>query len=327
MSNLEGKVVLVTGATRGVGKGIAVGIAEAGATIYITGRSLKPDASKKLSGSLEETQQAIEDAGGKCIPVRVDHSDDEQVRLLFERIRDEQGQLDLLVNNVFSGVQAIRDAYGKPFWQSEPQVWDAVNNVGLRSHYVCSVYAARLMSDCAPRRRHRNSGIICTISSWGGMSYLFGAAYGAGKSACDRLAADMAVELKPDNIASIAIWPGIVGTEQIIDFAGQTDAADSQATLGDGYNWETPLLTGRAIAALASDPNAIEDTGKVKIVAELAEKYRLVDSDGNRPVSLRSLKFLLPFSVRGLRKYVWLIPNFKLPWFLLLWGMLRSPKI
>ena len=318
MSNLEGKVVLVTGATRGVGKGIAVGIAEAGATIYITGRTLKPDASKK-SGSLEETQQAIENAGGKCIPVQVDHSDDEQVRLLFERIRDEQGQLDLLVNNVFSGVQAIRDAYGKPFWQSEPGVWDAVNNVGLRSHYVCSVYAARLMSD-------RKSGIICTISSWGGLSYIFGAAYGAGKSACDRLAADMAVELKPDNITSISIWPGIVGTEQIIDFAGQTDENEGLAW-SDGYNWETPLLTGRAIAALAGDPNVMKYTGKVKIVAELAEKYRLVDSDGDRPASLRSLKFLLPFSVRGLRKYVWLIPNFKLPWFLLLWGMLRSPKI
>ena len=332
MSNLEGKVVLVTGATRGVGKGIAVGIAEAGATIYITGRTLKPDASKK-SGSLEETQQAIEEAGGKCIPVQVDHSDDEQVRILFERIRDEQGQLDLLVNNVFSGVQAIRDAYGKPFWQSEPGVWDAVNNVGLRSHYVCSVYAARLMSNCgcgaSPKdsasRRHRKTGIICTISSWGGMSYLFGAAYGAGKSACDRLAADMAVELKPDNIASVSIWPGIVGTEQIIDFAGQTD--ENERHWADGYNWETPLLTGRAIAALASDPNVMKDTGKVKIVAELAEKYRLVDSDGNRPVSLRSLQFLLPFSLPAFRKYVWLIPNFKLPWFLLLWGMLRSPKI
>ena len=318
MSNLEGKVVLVTGATRGVGKGIAVGLAEAGATVYITGRTLKIDASEK-SGSLEETQQAIENAGGKCIPVQVDHGDDEQVRLLFERIRDEQGQLDLLVNNVFSGVQAIRDAYGKPFWQSEPHVWDAVNNVGLRSHYVCSVFAARLMSDC-------KSGTICTISSWGGMSYIFGAAYGAGKSACDRLAADMAVELKPDNIASISIWPGIVGTEQIIDFAGQTDENEGLAW-ADGYNWETPLLTGRAIAALANDPNVMKDTGKVKIVAELAEKYRLVDSDGDRPVSLRSLKFLLPFSVPALRKYVWLVPDFKLPWFLLLWGMLRSPKI
>ena len=195
-----------------------------------------------------------------------------------------------------------------------------MNNVGLRSHYVSSVYAARLMSG-------QDQGIICTISSWGGMSYLFGAAYGAGKSACDRLAADMAVELKPDNIASISIWPGIVGTEQIIDFAQQTTQDSNSDVLGDGYNWETPLLTGRAIAALASEPNIMQYTGKVKIVAELAEKYKLVDREGNRPVSLRSLKFLLPFSLPALRKYVWAIPNLKLPWLILLWGMLRSPKI
>lgn len=321
MSNLERKVVLVTGATRGVGKGIAIGLGEAKATVYITGRSLETDSSKELSGSLPETQLAIEAAGGKCIPVQVDHSDDEQIRSLFERIdREQQGQLDLVVNNVFSGVQAIRNAYGKPFWQAEPELWDAVNNVGLRSHYVTSVYAARMMSK-------NSQGIICTISSWGSMSYLFSAAYGAGKSACDRLAADMAVELKPDNIASISVWPGIVGTEQIIDFAQQTNEDSGSAALGDGYNWETPLLTGRAIAALASEPNIMKYTGKVQIVAELAEKYNLVDQDGNRPVSLRSLKFLLPSSISALRKYVWLIPNFKIPWFVLLWGVLRSPKI
>ena len=321
MSNLEGKVVLVTGATRGVGKGIAIGLGEAQATVYITGRSLESDSSPELSGSLQETQSAIEAARGQCIPVQVDHSDDEQIRSLFERIdQEQQGQLDLVVNNVFSGVQAIRNAYGKPFWQVEPDLWDAVNNVGLRSHYVTSVYAARIMS--------RNSqGIICTISSWGSMSYLFGAAYGAGKSACDRLAADMAVELKPDNIASISIWPGIVGTEQIIDFAQQSEGEADNNPLSDDYNWETPVLTGRAIAALAGEPNIMKYTGKVQIVAELAERYNLVDQDGNRPVSLRSLKFLLPYSITAVRKYVWLIPNFKIPWFLLLWGMLRSPKV
>lgn len=321
MSNLEGKVVLVTGATRGVGKGIAIALGEARATVYITGRSLESDPSKELSGSLKETQTAVEAAGGKCIPVQVDHSDDEQIKSLFERIdKEQQGQLDLVVNNVFSGVQAIRNAFGKPFWQAEPDLWDAVNNVGLRSHYVTSVYAARIMSQ-------NKRGIICTISSWGGLSYIFGAAYGAGKSACDRLAADMAIELKPDNIASISIWPGIVGTEQIIDFAQQGDKDGGDNPLSDDYNWETPLLAGRAIAALASDPDIMKYTGKMKIVAELAEKYNLVDRDGNRPVSLRSLKFLLPFSVPAFRKYVWAIPNLKLPWFILLWTMLRSPKI
>ena len=320
MSNLEGKVALVTGATRGVGKGIAIGLGEAKATVYITGRSLESDPSQELSGSLIETQAAIEEAGGKCIPVQVDHSDDEQVRMLFDRLKTEQGQLDLLVNNVFSGVRAIRDAYGEPFWKSEPDLWDAINNVGLRSHYVASIYAARLMST-------QDGGIICTISSWGGLSYIFGAAYGAGKSACDRLSSDMAEELKPDNIAAISIWPGIVGTEQLTEFAAQTDPGSVEASWADGYNWETPLLTGRAIAALASDPQVMQYTGKMQIVAELAERYNLVDRDGNRPVSLRSLRFLLPFAIPAVRQYAKLIPNLKLPWILLLWGMLRSPKI
>ena len=319
MSNLEGKVVLVTGATRGVGKGIAVGLGESGATVYITGRTLEP-LPNNLSGSLKETQAEIEQAGGKCIPVRVDHSNDEEVRALFKQIDNEQGHLDLLVNNVFAGVGAIRDAYGKPFWQAEPSLWDAINNVGLRSHYVASIYAARIMSQ-------QDRGIICTISSWGGLSYIFGAAYGAGKSACDRLSADMAVELKSDNIASISIYPGIVGTEQIIDFAAQTDTDSTEGAWADGYNWETPLLTGRAIAALASDPNVMKYTGKMQIVAELAQRYNLTDKDGNRPVSLRSLRFLLPFTYSPFRKYARFIPDVKLPWFILLWGMLRSPKI
>ena len=330
MADLKGKVALVTGATRGIGKGIAIGLGESGATVYITGRSLdRAKTSNEVSGSLQETQLAVEKAGGKCIPVQVDHSDDEQIRLLFERIQTEQqGQLDLLVNNVFSGVQAIKDAYGKPFWQSEPSLWDAVNHVGLRSHYITSVFAARMMSDYSSRSlKDRYQGIILTISSWGSMSYIFGAAYGAGKAACDRLAADMAVELKSDNIASISLWPGIVGTEQITNFAKQMDESDAKDTFGDGYNWETPLLTGRVIAALAKDPNIMEDTGKVKIVAELAAKYNLVDQNGERPVSLRSLRFIIPFAFPLLRKYLWLIPNIKVPWFLLLWGALKSPKI
>ena len=316
MSDLKGKVVLVTGATRGVGKGIAVGLGEAGATVYITGRSLEAS-DNQLSGSLMETKAEIEAVGGECIPVQVDHADDEQVKALFDRLKQEQGKLDLLVNNVFSGVKAIKDAYGKPFWQAEPDLWDAINNVGLRSHYVASIYAARLMSETG-------GGTICTISSWGGLSYIFGAAYGAGKSACDRLAADMAVELKPDNIASVSIYPGIVGTEQIQDFA---KSSEGDAVWANGYNWETPLLTGRAIAALASDSNIMEYTGKMHIVAELAEKYHLVDRNGNRPVSLRSLRFLLPFTFPSLEKYAKFIPNLKLPWILLLGTRLQSPRI
>ncbi|GAA6615825.1 SDR family NAD(P)-dependent oxidoreductase [Scytonema sp. NUACC26] len=318
---LEGKIALVTGATRGLGKGIAVGLGEAGATVYITGRTLE---SNDNSGSLRETESAVREAGGICIPVQVDHNDDEQVRLLFDRIQDERGKLDVLVNNVYSGVQALADGYGKAFWECEPNFWDACNNVGLRSHYVASVFAARMM-------RQHHQGLICTISSWGGLSYIFGVPYTVGKSACDRLAADMAIELKPHNITSLSIWPGIVGTEHIIRLAAQmreSEATDQQSSMfKEGYNWETPLLTGRVIAALAADQTLMRRTGKVQIVAELAQYYGLVDQNGDRPVSLRSLRFVIPFAIPALRKYSWLVPNINIPWSLLLLSTVRSPKV
>ncbi|MFN6539968.1 MAG: SDR family NAD(P)-dependent oxidoreductase [Nostoc sp. EkiNYC01] len=326
MKHLEGKVTLVTGATRGIGRGIAIGLGEAGATVYITGRSLNNSyANDDISGTLTETQLAVEQAGGVCIPVQVDHSDDEQVRLLFERIQDEQnGRLDLLVNNVYSGVRAIREAYGQPFWDGEPSVWDACNNVGLRSHYVASIFAARMMTQ-------RKSGLICTISSWGSMSYLFNTAYGVGKTACDRLAADMAVELKPYNVASVSIWPGIVGTEHISQMAtevSQTNTTDQRNSFfSSRYNWETPLFTGRAIAKLAGDPNIMRRTGRLQIVAELANQYGIVDENGDRPASLRSLRFVLPAALPVLINYSRLIPDIKMPWSLLLLNALSSPKV
>ena len=313
MSNhLAGKIALVTGATRGIGKGIAIGLGEAGATVYITGRTLEPN-HDSLGGSLQETETAVREAGGICIPVQVDHSDDEQIQQLFAQIeREQNGQLDILVNNVYAGVQAIREAFGKPFWESEPSFWDATNNVGLRSHYVASIYAARMMTK-------RKEGIIFTISSWGGMSYIFNVPYGVGKSACDRLAADMAKELKGYNVTSLAIYPGIVGTEQITSFAKeQTSENGNSSSFGDGYNWETPLFTGRAIASLASDDNIIKYTGKIQIVAEVAKRYKIVDENGNCPVSLRSLRFILARGIPGLRNYAWLIPDLTIPWLFIL---------
>ena len=311
--HLQGKIALVTGATRGIGKGIAIGLGEAGATVYITGRTLEPN-NDSLGGSLQETETAVIEAGGVCIPIQVDHSDDEQIRQLFARIeREQNGQLDILVNNVYAGVQAITEGFGKTFWELEPSFWDAANNVGLRSHYVASIYAARMMTK-------RKEGIIFTISSWGGMSYIFSVPYGVGKSACDRLAADMAKELKKYHVTSLAIYPGIVGTEQITSFA-----KEQSSSFGDSYNWETPLFTGRAIAkrsvgiaSLASDPNIIKYTGKIQIVAELAKRYGFVDENGNRPVSLRSLRFIFSRGIPFFRNYAGLIPDLTIPWLVIL---------
>jgi NAD(P)-dependent dehydrogenase (short-subunit alcohol dehydrogenase family) len=323
MSKLEGKIALVTGATRGIGKGIAIGLAEAGATVYITGRSL--NTSTELEGNLQETSEAIEKAGGKCIFVQVDHSNDAEIEHLFQKIETEQqGQLDILVNNVYGGVKALRENQGKPFWEADIGLWDACNHVGLRSHYLASYFAAKMMTK-------RKQGLICTISSWGGISYIFNAPYGAGKAGCDRLAADLAVELKPYNVASISLWPGIVGTEHISQLAEEIKAQKTpdprSLSISEGYNWETPLLTGRVIAALGMEPKIMRLTGSTQIVAELAQRYRLVDSNGDRPISLRSLRFLLPFTIPFLRNYSFLIPDWRFPWFLLLLIDLPSPKL
>jgi NAD(P)-dependent dehydrogenase (short-subunit alcohol dehydrogenase family) len=331
--SLEGKVLLVTGATRGIGKGIAIGLGEARATVYITGRTQNPPGDQSpLPGSLAETKLAVEAAGGICIPVVVDHSQDEQIKSLFERIQDEQnGQLDGLVNNVYAGVQALTDNHvraaspqeNRPFWESEPSLWDAVNQVGLRSHYVASIWAARMM---IPRRQ----GLICTISSWGGIYEIFGVAYGVGKEACDRLAGSMAKDLKPHNIASVALWPGIVGTENIIRFMEEASGTENAppndfaaSAIVERYNWETPLLTGRVITALAADPKVMRYTGRVLVVAELAQRYGVVDEGDRRPVSMRSLRFVLPFFWPVLRAYASFIPDFKIAWFLLWLGLSR----
>ena len=318
IKHLQGKIALVTGATRGIGKGIAIGLGESGATVYITGRTLEPT-NDSLGGSLQETQTAVIEAGGVCIPIQVNHSDDQQICRLFERIeREQNGQLDILVNNVYAGVQSIREAYGKTFWELEPSFLDAANNVGLRGHYVASIYAARMMTK-------RKQGIIFTISSWGGMSYIFNVPYGVGKSACDRLAADMAKELKQYNVTSLAIYPGIVGTEQITNFAKEQSSENGNSSLfADGYNWETPLFTGRAIASLATDANIIKYTGKIQIVAEVAKKYGIVDQNGNRPVSLRSLRFILAMAIPFLRNYAWLIPDLTIPWLVIFFLMISS---
>lgn len=323
--SLCGAVALVTGASRGIGRGIAVGLAEAGATVYVTARSLGPgERTDPVGGTLADTCSAAEEAGGRCLPVRVDHTDDTQVQGLFAQIEQEnEGRLDLLVNNVYGGVRALRESIGKPFWETDPGVWDACNDAGLRSHYVASVYAARMMV-----RRQR--GLICTISSWGGLFPLFNVPYGVGKSACDRLAAEMAAELKSQGVTSLSLWPGIVGTEHIRELAEENRDSGAMEramkSLANQTNWETPLLTGRVIAALAADPDLLHRSGKVGIVAELAYAYGVVDAGGSRPASLRSLRAVLPLLMPPVRHLAGWIPDLRIPWWLLMLTARSAPR-
>jgi NAD(P)-dependent dehydrogenase (short-subunit alcohol dehydrogenase family) len=232
--------------------------------------------------------------------------------------------LDLLVNNAYGGVRSLIDAKGKPFWEADLSLWDACNQVGLRSHYVASHFAAKMMTQ-------RKQGLIVTISSWGGLAPIFGVAYGTGKSACDRLASDMAIELKPFNVASVSLWPGIVGTEQFHQLADDNlEGKESNlgvAAISDKFNWETPLFVGRVIAALNNDPDLMRRTGKLQIVAELAVRYGIVDEEQHRPVSLRSLRFLLAQSLPSLKSKAKFIPDLRVPWWVLLLTVLKSPKI
>lgn len=270
----------MTGASRGIGKGIALQLSEAGATVYITGRQ---------EGSLKQTAAEVKERGGDCIPVICDSSKEDEIEALFERIRTEQnGRLDILVNNAYAGVQAIFDNMGKKFWETDPSMWDTINNTGLRGHYFCSVYAARLMVA-------QGKGLIVMISSLGGLSYIFNVAYGVGKAACDRLAADMAVELKSRGVVAVSLWPGAVKTEMISKFVMQEEQpAGIDHKLKDFFvQGETPELSGRSIVELAKDKNLMSLTGKVLMNCDLARRYGFQDVDGRSVVDYTSLKFTL----------------------------------
>jgi NAD(P)-dependent dehydrogenase (short-subunit alcohol dehydrogenase family) len=263
---LAGKVAVVTGASRGVGKGVALGLGEAGATVYATGRSLDPDDDPR--GSLARTADEVTALGGVGIPARCDHRDDAQVEAVFKRVRDEQGRLDVLVNNVMSTPQRAELPDGAlsqwdlhPFWEMPLSVWDAFHQVGLRSHYMASVFAAPLLIA-------NGGGLIVCISAPGSRRYVQNVAYGVGKAAVEKLSADMAEELRPHHVASISLWPGFTRTEDVL---AQPDVyPDLSATVSQ-------IFPGRAVAALAADPAVLDKTGQTMKASDLADEYGFAD--------------------------------------------------
>ncbi|HYF62016.1 MAG TPA: SDR family NAD(P)-dependent oxidoreductase [Herpetosiphonaceae bacterium] len=280
MAELHGRVALVTGASRGIGKGVAQALGAAGATVYVTGRTERPeDASVPLPGTIHETARAVTELGGAGIAVRCDHGDDAQVAALFERIQAEQGRLDILVNNAWGGYQAMQrgePGFQTAFWKLPPEFWDSMHTVGVRSAYVASVWAARLMVA-------RRSGLIANISYMAGEKYTSNVAYGVAKAAVDRMARDMAYELRKTNVAVVSIWPNTVRTEMI----AKRQDANLKVSGGVMPYVESPQFVGRGIAALAADPAVMAKSGQILGTRELAIEYGFSDIDGTRPKPIK----------------------------------------
>ena len=278
MNDLKGKVAIVTGASRGVGRGIAKGLGEAGATVYVTGRTENGDSLPEFlkDTSILKTAEEITNLGGIGIAHKCDHSKDEEVEKLFERVIAEQGKIDILVNNAWGGgVHAMQGYFfNTPFWEQPVSLWDDNFNVGLRSNYV----ASRLAADAMVKQK---SGLIVNVSFYGGRHYFNNVAYGVCKAAVDRLSADTAYELKEHGVAVFSLYPGQISTEAIVEYAKYYDSVDLSAM-------ESPQFVGRCVAAIAQDNKAIENTGKILITAEVAEQYGFTDVDGKKPKSQRA---------------------------------------
>ncbi len=263
-SKLSGKIAVVTGSSRGIGRGTAIALGEEGATVYITGRST---GGGELT--IDRTAELVTQAGGRGIPVPTDHGDDAQIEALFNRVRADEGKLDILVNNVYKIPNP--PAWGGGFWDHPVSIWDDQVGIGLRAHYVATWHAAPLLFAAGP------GGFICNVSSPGGQSYHFSSSYGAGKAGLDRLGADMALELMPKGIACVTVYPGSVSTEFIVEARSTTPLEMDTA--------QTPLSVGRAIAVLASAPDLMERSGSIQWVEDLGREFGVVDEYGRAPAA------------------------------------------
>ena len=256
MKDLNGKIAWVTGGSYGVGKGITQELFGAGATVYFTGRSVE--------------DQCVEGLG---TAVQCDHRDDRQVESVLRRITDRHGRLDILVNNAWGGYENMVEdgafTWARPFWQQPVWRWDSMFQAGVRSAYVASQLAAKVMVG-------QSCGLIVNISFWAAQKFIGNVAYGVAKAATDKLTADMSHELRAHHVSVVSLYPGLVRTEKVMASAGWLDLSNS----------ESPRFVGRAVAALASDPRIMEKTGRVLIAAQLARDYGFSDVDGKMPVPL-----------------------------------------
>jgi NAD(P)-dependent dehydrogenase (short-subunit alcohol dehydrogenase family) len=289
---LKNKIALVAGATRGAGRGIATALGEAGATVYCTGRSSRRGkVNKKRPETIEETAEMVTARGGRGIPARVDHSDSKQVRRLVSRIRREQGRLDILVNDIWGGDELTE--WGSRLWQTSLDKGLTMLERAIHTHLITSHAAIPLMLG--------HNGTIIEITDGEGMYYRGNIYYDLVKTSVIRLAFAMAQELKKHKISAIAVTPGFLRSEAMLDNFGVTeenwrDGAKKQPFF---IASETPLYVGRAVAALVADPKNSNKSGRVYSSAELAQEYGFTDADGTQPSFRRHIEqnaphFLFP---------------------------------
>jgi len=274
--SLRNRVAIVTGASRGAGRGIALALGEAGAIVYVTGRSVRGKATtESLPGTIEDTAEAVTLRGGRGIPIRCDHTVDSDVEALFARVKHMQGRLDLLVNNAWGGYeQHDFRTFGAPFHEQPLRHWDGMFTSGVRAAMVASRLAIPLMLP-------QMNGIIFNITAWDRDKFMVNVFYDVAKNAINRLTWGIARELKPHNIAAIALAPGFMRTERV---AGAFEAVGKK----DYLNFtESPEYVGRAVVAVASDPNLMQKSGRVFAVGDLAEEYGFTDTDGKRIAAFR----------------------------------------
>lgn len=257
METLEGRVAVVTGGTFGVGRGVASALAQCGGRVFVTGRSANDGVANA------EHIKAI----------RCDHRQDTEVTSAFERIAQEAGGIDILVNNVWGGYERMIEdgtfTWTKPFWEQPLWRWDAMFGAGVRAHYHASQLAAQSM--VANRR-----GLIVNISFWAAQKHIANVAYGVSKAATDKMTFDMAKELQPFGVTVVSLYPGLVRTEKVMEAAAWLDLSNS----------ESPEFIGRAVAALAGDSDVFRHTGTVLVAARLAAEYGFTDIDGKAPRAL-----------------------------------------
>lgn len=277
MKPLQGKVAVVAGATRGAGRGIACMLGEAGATVYCTGRSIRgKPATENRPETIDETAEMVTARGGVGIPVQVDHTIEDQVKALFARVKAEQGRLDVLVNDVWGGDQLTE--FGKPFWELSLEKGLLMLQRAVHSHIITSRYAA-------PPMIENGQGLIVEITDGDFFSYRGNLFYDLVKTSVIRLAFAMARELRKRNITSLALTPGYLRSEAVLDHWGVTEANWQEGAKKDPnfIASETPFYVGRAVAALASDPQVSKKSGRVFSSWALALEYGFTDVDGRQP--------------------------------------------